>query len=134
MAQGFVSNHPTIATLDFGCGKCRSVNPSTWDNYDPHYEPDGVPEGKRYNVILCTYVLCVLPEAERKKVLKKIRFLLSEHGWAYITVRNDKPRWGWGTSKRGTYQGRVQKLDLPLVHKTSQYRIYLLTKKPKLVE
>jgi len=133
MRQGFVLNHDQIATLDFGCGKCASVNPKAWDNYDPYYAPDGIPTGKKYNIIVCTYVLCVLPPEERLRVLKKIRYLLSEWGVAYISVRNDKPKQGWGKSSRGTYQGRVAKLNLPLLHKNSQFRIYQLTRRCKLV-
>jgi len=131
--QGFVIDNPSIAVLDFGCGKCASVNPKHWDNYDPHYAPDGIPSGKKYNIILCTYVLCVLSPEDRPKVLKKIRSLLSEWGCAYITVRADRPKNGWGKSSRGTYQGRVKKLALPLLHQNSQFRIYQLTRNTKLV-
>jgi hypothetical protein len=132
MRQGYVSDHPMIATLDFGCGKCASVNPKSWTNYDPHYAPDAIQNGQKFMVILCIYVLCVLPKKERRSVIKKIRYLLSDWGCAYIAVRNDRPRWGWGRSSRGTYQGRVRKLNLPLVHQTSQFRIYQLTKTTKL--
>lgn len=133
MQHGHVMDHAFIPTLDFGCGKCASVNPKSWTNYDPHYCPDTIADGQRFNIILCTYVLCVLPEPERKKVLKKIQYLLSEHGLAYVSVRNDKPKQGWGCSSKGTYQGRVRKLTLPLLYENSQFRIYLLTKKTKLV-
>jgi hypothetical protein len=133
MQHGYVLDHPFIPTLDFGCGKCASVNPKTWVNYDPHYCPDTIAEGQRFNIIVCNYVLCVKTQEDRRKILKKIRYLLSEHGIAYISVRNDKPKNGWGKSARGTYQGRVQKLALPLLYSNSQFRIYLLTKKTKLV-
>lgn len=133
MRQGFVMDHPGIATLDYGCGKCASVNPEVWDNYDPYYAPNGIPKGKKYNIILCTYVLCVLPQEERPKVLRKIRSLLTKYGVAYISVRNDRPKNGWGKSSRGTYQGRVRKLALPLLHQNSQFRIYQLTRNCKIV-
>ena len=114
--------------LDFGCGKCDSVNPPDWDNYDPYYNPYGI-KRKKYDTIFCTYVLCTLPREEREKVLKQIESLLEPMiGVAYITVRNDKPKQGWGFSKRNTYQGRATELNgkLQLVRSTSQYRIYVL--------
>jgi ATP adenylyltransferase len=113
-------------TLDYGCGKCFPINPIDWDNYDPYYYPVILSPG--YQTIICNYVLCTLPtQAERMKVLRQINFLLYSNGIAYISVRNDKPRWGWGVSKRGTYQGRVQGLPLPLLYKCHGFRIYRLT-------
>ena len=135
MKNGFVQNHPHIATLDFGCGKCHEVNNQHFpaDGYDPHYRPNGIPEGKRYNIIICNYVLCTLPKEERAAVLKKIQFFLSEHGVAYISVRNDKPKQGWGLSSKGTYQGRCEHVTDTMIYKNSQFRIYQLTKKTRLV-
>ena len=132
MRQGRVLDHPVLPTLDFGCGKCDSVNPTSWDNYDPYFHPDGI-KNAPYMIIICNYVLCVKPESERLKILRHIRKLLSTYGVAYITVRNDKPKQGWGKNKRGTYQGRVRKLALPLLYENSQFRIYMLTKKTKLL-
>lgn len=120
--------------LDFGCGKCAHINPPDWDNYDPYYNPNGIKQ-KQYNTIFCTYVLCTLPKADRAKVLTQIESLLEPMlGLAFITVRNDKPKQGWGFSKRNTYQGRATELDkrLHLLHSTSQYRIYILTRSGKL--
>jgi SAM-dependent methyltransferase len=115
--------------LDFGCGKCSSINPPDWDNYDPYYKPTGIKQ-KKYDIIFCTYVLCTLPKDDRERVLKQIESLLKPKiGVAYISVRNDKPKQGWGFSKRNTYQGRATELDkkLELIHSTSQFRIYRLT-------
>lgn len=112
--------------LDFGCGKCAPINPPEWDSYDPYYKPDGIKQ-KKYDIILCTYVLCTLTKGERNAVLNKISSLLKKDtGEAFIVVRNDKPKQGWGYSKRNTYQGRTPELDqlMKLVHSTSQYRIY----------
>ena len=136
MMNGYIHS---VAVLDFGCGKCASVNPEQWDNYDPHYAPKGIPKGKKYDIILCTYVLCVLPPEKRMAVLNKIQRLLKPdwngyRSYAYIAVRNDKPKQGWGKSSRGTYQGRGRNLNLPLVYKNSRFRIYQLTKKTKLVQ
>ena len=121
-------------TLDYGCGKCEPINPPSWFNYDPrfHNDPTVLVENF-YQLILCTYVLCTLTAAERMPVLKQIQNLLSEDGIAYISVRSDRPAQGWGVSKKGTYQGRVRKLNLPLVYKNSQFRIYQLTKTTELI-
>ncbi len=126
---GKVWEHPgRLDVLDFGCGKCILVNPVTWDNYDPHYKPwNDAYHKPAYDIIICNYVLCTLPEAEHMPVLKQIQSLLKSSGVAYITVRNDRPKQGWGLSSKGTYQGKVD-LNLPLIHKTSQFKIYWLTK------
>lgn len=118
-----------LPCLDYGCGKCHKVNPPVWINYDPYHYKINVDYFKGSNMtVVCNYVLCVLPEQERLPVLRNIQQLLSPGGIAYISVRNDKPRWGWGTSKRGTYQGRVQGLSLPMIYKCAGFKIYKLTK------
>ena len=116
--------------LDYGCGKCYTINPIKWDNFDPHYYPSTLIPG--YDTILCNYVLCTLPADERLEVLQMIKFFLKSDGIAYISVRNDKPKQGWGISKRKTYQGRVRNLNLPLLYKNSHFRIYKLTANTKL--
>lgn len=133
MKKGYVLNHLFLATLDFGCGKCHEINNKHFpcDGYDPFFRPDGITRDK-YNIIICNYVLCTLPAEERMAVLKKIKYLLSENGFAYIAVRNDKPKQGWGVSSRGTYQGRVRGLPLELIHENSQFRMYQMTKKTKI--
>lgn len=128
MRRAYVVDHRYVPTLDFGCGRCASVNPKSWDSYDPYYAPKGIPRGKKYLIILCTYVLCAITPTEREKVLKRIRSLLTPHGIAFITVRNDRPAQGWGCSSKGTYQGRVKKLALPLLYQNSQFRIHMLTR------
>ena len=80
--------------------------------------------------VVCNYVLCTLPRADRMPVLKDIQSLLMDRpdSRAYITVRNDKPKQGWGVSKTGTYQGRVSNLKLPLLYECRGFRIYTMTK------
>lgn len=114
--------------LDFGCGKCKSINPSHWDSYDPHYNPDGIKKHKKYDTIFCTYVLCVVPKDDRYAILRRIQSLLSRSGKAYISVRNDRPKQGWGFSKRNTYQGRANNLPLEMLWGNSLFRIYVLTR------
>lgn len=119
--------------LDFGCGRCKDINPIQWDSYDPFYNPcDSIINKRKYETILCTYVLCVLPRQDRLAVLKRIQRLLNTRlvtgsSCAFISVRNDKPKQGWGLSKRNTYQGRASTLPLEIIHSNSNFRIYLLT-------
>jgi hypothetical protein len=115
--------------LDFGCGKCASVNPVAWTSYDPHFKPLDLSklEGT-FGRIICNYVLCTLPPEERIPVLRQIQKLLHVDGIAFVSVRNDRPKNGWGLTSKGTYQGRVRFPFLTEVYKNSQFRIYLLTK------
>lgn len=119
--------------LDYGCGKSANVNPAAWDCYDPYYRGWDVWHRSKYHAIVCNYVLCVLPREKRLPVLKDIQARLTDDGVAYISVRNDKPKQGWGKSSRGTYQGRVHTLKLPLLYECAGFRIYTLTKTTKLV-
>ena len=118
--------------MDYGCGKCASVNPPDWFNYDPYYQPNFI-TGARYDTIVCNYVLCTLPKSEEKKTLQHIQSRLRLNGVAYISVRNDVPRGGYGKSSKGTYQRKVTLPYLTLVRKTTQYKIYQLTKDDSLV-
>lgn len=120
--------------LDYGCGKAHDINNGVFvaDGYDPYYRPEQ-PTGK-YDVIICNYVLCVIPTAaERKVVLAQIQSLLKKHGVAFVSVRNDKPDQGHGWSSRGTYQADVR-LNLPVLRKTREFRMYQLTKQDRLDE
>jgi SAM-dependent methyltransferase len=119
--------------LDYGCGRCHKVNNNYFvcDGYDPYPFPqtDLITVGETwYDTIICNYVLCVTPAAERMPILKDIQNNLAKYGVAFISVRNDKPTMGWGFTKRGTYQGRASRLRLPLVKECAAFRIYLLTK------
>lgn len=136
-SKGYVNLNPprpAFKVLDFGCGKCASVNPPHWFNYDPHYAPmDLSVIHNRMDIVICNYVLCTLPKEERLKVLQEIQLLLTEWGNAYISVRNDKPKQGWGLSSKGTYQGRCEHVTDNMLYGNSQFRIYHLTKKTRLV-
>lgn len=119
--------------MDYGCGKCSGINPEGWVNYDPYwYKLDLTCWSGHFQTVVCNYVLCTLPKSQEKNVLREIQSLLRPSGVAYIAVRNDVPKGGYGKSSTGTYQRKVT-LKLPLVRNTSQYRIYQLTKDIKLV-
>jgi len=123
--------------LDFGCGKCSEINNRTigqlhcvtsMTNYDPYYAPIEFSLKPEFDTILCTYVLCALPESEENRILRLLRHYLALDGMAFISVRNDKPKQGHGVSSRGTFQRWVDLPYLRLLHKNSQARIFLLTK------
>lgn len=114
--------------LDYGCGKCATINPAKWDSYDPYYAPISL-KNKKYDTIVCNYVLNTLLPDQIMTVLKKIKKLLTDNGVAYISVRNDKPKSGWGYSSKGTYQCSVDWLPFKQVRTTNQYRIYVMTSK-----
>jgi len=109
--------------LDFGCGKGQDAGFLAFDKYDPHFFPN-LPD-KKYDLILCNYVLNVVGESEGQEIINQIRSLLKPTGTAFITVRRDVKVDGF--TKKGTYQRNVV-LDLPVVRQTSTYCIYKLSK------
>jgi len=125
--------------LDYGCGRCHSLNNAHFDahGFDPCWNfpqtDTSIVNNSTYDTVICIYVLCVLEAKMRWDVLRNIQNNLNPNGIAYIAVRNDKPKNGWGVTSKGTYQGRVRKLTLPLLYKNSQFRIYTLTRNTELV-
>lgn len=124
--------------LDYGCGKCAALNEDELASvngvksvlsYDPFYSPHVFKMDSPFDTILCTYVLCTLPKSQEKQILRHIQNLLAPMGLAFITVRNDRPKNGYGKNSRGTFQRKVELPYLQEYKKTSQYRIYLLTPK-----
>lgn len=56
---------------------------------------------KLYDIIVCTFVLCVITtKAERKRLVKKMRDRLKKKGILFLSVR------GWGDVKTKTRKGR----------------------------
>ncbi len=100
--------------LDFGCGFGKDAEFLESKNiscakYDPHYFPD-YPD-KKFDTILCQYVLNVLLPEEQAKVLMAVSELLKPSGKAYFTVRRDLKKHGYRTHyvhKVQTYQCNVQ--------------------------
>ena len=127
--------HPGRTVLDYGCGKCFLINPPRWDSYDPHYRPDGINKSIKYNKIICNYVLCtILSYFARLDILKDIQSHLNENGIAYITVRNDEPKSGWGLSTKRTYQCHLVAIPpLDEIHCCHNFRVFKLTSDMKLV-
>jgi diadenosine tetraphosphate (Ap4A) HIT family hydrolase len=86
--------------LDFGCGRgadaeflrrqgCNVVG------FDPHYSP--IYPDKKFDTILCNYVLNVLLPEEQAHVLMAISELLQPSGKAYFSVRRDITKSGFRT-------------------------------------
>lgn len=99
--------------LDFGCGfgvdtdqlKAQGFDIVGYDNY---YRPD-YPQ-KRFDTILCNYVLNVLEPEEQAEVLMQVSELLKPSGKAYFTVRRDITNEGFRVHyvhKQYTYQCNV---------------------------
>lgn len=100
--------------LDYGCGFGNDADilikngvPQV-DKYDKYYFPD-FPK-KKYDTIICSYVLNVLERPEQTQVLMEISELLKENGKAYFAVRRDIKYEGYRVHKihkEYTYQCNV---------------------------
>lgn len=99
--------------LDFGCGfgkdveilKSKGVN---IEGYDKHYFPDY--PTKKFDTIICFYVLNVLLPEEQATVLMELSQLIKPTGKAYIAVRRDVRYEGFRVHrvhKKKTYQCNV---------------------------
>ena len=116
--------------LDFGCGRGEDINflknkEYKIYGYDPNWHPNEESLNKKYDVILCTYVFCVLPAIIRDEILDKIKDSLKSNGKAYISVRRDIK--SITKTKKGTTQYPVY-LNLPVAFENSSFCIYELRK------
>jgi hypothetical protein len=117
--------HEMDRILDYGCGKGDDIENlrTEYDiyGYDPHWKNDKDILKKKYSLILCTYVLCVVGKKTREDIMEKIDLLLVKNGRAYISVRRDikEDR----ISKTGSKQYSV-KLNLPIIYENSDFCIY----------
>lgn len=128
--RGLINRTQTV--LDYGCGYGGDVkhlfNRSIdIEGYDPHYGPPWQRPHTRFDVVLCTYVLCVIPDrSTRLEVLASIfERLQRPAGVAYITVRRDTARLGYRPD--GTWQGRIV-MDLPITYECAKFTIYEMTR------
>jgi hypothetical protein len=108
--------------LDFGCGRGFDADHFGFKKYDPYYFPV-YPKGK-YQTIICSYVLNVLPKREENNLIKQIKTLLKRGGKAFLTVRRDIKKEGY--TPKGTYQRNVT-LSFPVVYEDKDCCIYLMS-------
>lgn len=115
--------------LDFGCGFGKDVELLNAKGinvvgYDKHYFPK-YPE-KKFDTIICFYVLNVLMQEEQANVLMEISQLLKPTGKAYFAVRRDLQYEGFRIHKihqKPTYQCNVV-LNYKSIFKNENCEIY----------
>ena len=99
--------------LDFGCGfgndiKLLKSKKIIIEGYDKHYFPEY--PTKKFDTIICFYVLNVLMPEEQATVLMELSQLVKPNGKVYIAVRRDLRYEGFRTHKihqKKTYQCNV---------------------------
>lgn len=115
--------------LDFGCGfgkdvellKAKGINIV---GYDKHYLPRY--PTKKFDTIICFYVLNVLMPEEQASVLMEVSQLLKPTGKAFFAVRRDVQYEGFRTHKvhqKPTYQCNVN-LAYKSIFKNENCEIY----------
>ncbi|MDJ1185407.1 HIT family protein [Roseofilum casamattae] len=115
--------------LDFGCGLGNDVQLLSErglqiQGYDPYYFPK-YPD-RKFDTIICLYVLNVLFPEEQANVIMDISHLLQPGGKAYYAVRRDLKRQGFRqhyVHKKPTYQCIV-KLPFQSIHVDKFCEIY----------
>ena len=115
--------------LDFGCGFGKDVEllkakGKNIEGYDKYYFPN-YPK-KKYDTIICFYVLNVLLQEEQAIVLMEISQLLKPTGKAYFAVRRDLQQEGFRTHKihqKPTYQCNVI-LNYNTIFKNENCEVY----------
>jgi diadenosine tetraphosphate (Ap4A) HIT family hydrolase len=115
--------------LDFGCGfgkdvellKSKGVNII---GYDKHYYPNY--PNKKFDTIICFYVLNVLLPEEQTAVLMELSRLIKPSGRIYFAVRRDLRNEGYRMHKihqKPTYQCNVR-LPFKSIFKNENCEIY----------
>jgi diadenosine tetraphosphate (Ap4A) HIT family hydrolase len=115
--------------LDFGCGfgnDVKLLQQKGFDitGYDPYYFPE-YPD-RKFDTIICFYVLNVLFPEEQANVLMEVSHLLKPGGKAYFAVRRDIKKEGFRehyVHKKPTYQCIV-KLPFKSAHSDESCEIY----------
>lgn len=81
---------PNQKVLDYGCGLGYDACALGFDAWDPNHRPD-LPKGwkDKYDIVLMTYVLCILPEQERYDAWNTAMGRLKDGGFLYAAVRAD---------------------------------------------
>jgi len=105
--------------LDFGCGFGTDVDfirskGISIDAYDKYYFPD-YPQ-KKYDTIICLYVLNVLQPLDQSIVLIQLSQLIKPTGKVYFAVRRDVKYEGFRTHK--IYQEKTYQCNVTLNYKS----------------
>jgi diadenosine tetraphosphate (Ap4A) HIT family hydrolase len=127
----FVLNRDLLKgdVLDFGCGFGKDVELLNLKGiniagYDKHYFPD-YPD-KKFDTIICFYVLNVLLPEEQTTVLMELSRLIKPSGRIYFALRRDLRYEGFRNHKihqKPTYQCNV-KLPYKSIFKNENCEIY----------
>jgi diadenosine tetraphosphate (Ap4A) HIT family hydrolase len=115
--------------LDFGCGFGKDVELLKEKGinivgYDKHYFPEY--PTKKFDTIICFYVLNVLLPEEQASVLMEVSLLLKPSGKAFFAVRRDIKYEGFRTHKihqKPTFQCNV-KLNYKSIFKNENCEVY----------
>jgi ubiquinone/menaquinone biosynthesis C-methylase UbiE len=117
--------------LDYGCGHGADMVFLRYSGgfercwgWDPNHFPASYYKARKYDTILCTYVLNVVRRKMQRPILDEIKRLLKKDGVAYITVRADVET---GVTSKGTYQRKV-KLPYEKVWENQSFVTYKVTK------
>lgn len=94
--DGYLSSATKV--LDWGCGQGQDVRyyqqqGFTAFGFDPNHGQNHSPEifkNEHISVVTCSYVLNVVTEPLRKKILQEIADFLPPHGQAFLAVRSAK--------------------------------------------
>lgn len=116
-------------TLDFGCGFGKDVDELKAkgyeiEGYDPHYFPNY--PNRKFDTILCFYVLNVLLPEQQAQVIMQVSNLLRPNGKAYFSVRRDITQDGYRNHfkyQKPTYQCNVI-LPFKSIFKNENTEIY----------
>jgi len=124
--NGFLNKNKSI--LDLGCGRGEDVNILKKNGFkiyghDPNWYSNLAALSLKYDVVLSTYVFCVISEEIRLSLVKDIKGMLKDGGKAYISVRRDIA--STKTTKKGTTQYPVY-LDYKVIYDSSNFCIYEL--------
>ncbi len=103
------SAHPDLIrgkVLDYGSGRgqdCATLQAHCYDPHHPQREVRRQPSGK-YDTVLMTYVLNVLPQRQRAQALRQARDRVASGGVMILTVRGTQDT-GYQAAKRWTPHG-----------------------------
>lgn len=105
-----------LRKLDYGCGHGADADHFGMEKYDPAWHPEA-PLGL-FDLVLCTYVLNVVPVDAEADILANIRAYLTPNGQAFISVRRDGPLKGIQ---------RLVYLDLPILVENKKFCTYTVS-------